>query len=161
MTREESEMADLSTRQKSTDRNSTHCGRTKPAAEFPRNADFAAAAIIAAAARSARPHPMIRRYQMICFLSARRLKPGAYDEFRRAWEPERWPPEAVRAYHLRDIDDENLVVSFGLYQGTLADRDRIRDGHGDDQARLEQLSQHVEETLLEGVFEVVEEVEPS
>jgi len=34
---------------------------------------------------------------MICFLSARRLKPGAYDDFCQAWEPEHWPPEAIRA----------------------------------------------------------------
>jgi hypothetical protein len=98
---------------------------------------------------------------MICFLSARRLKPGAFDEFRRAWEPERWPPEAVRAYHLRSSDDENLVVSFGLYEGGLGDRERIRDGHGDDAARLERVAEHVQETLLEGVFEVIEEVEPA
>jgi hypothetical protein len=98
---------------------------------------------------------------MICFLSARRLKPGTYDDFRRAWEPERWPAEAIRAYHLRGQDDENLVVSFGLYEGSLADRERIRDGHGDGTGRLERLAQHVEQTLLEGVFEVVDEVEPA
>jgi hypothetical protein len=98
---------------------------------------------------------------MICFLSARRLRPGSYDDFRRAWEPERWPTEARRAYHLRHKDDENLVVSFGLYDGTLDDLDRIREGHGDDQGRLERLHEHVEETLVEGVFEVVEEVDPS
>jgi len=97
---------------------------------------------------------------MICFLSARRLKPGAYDDFRRAWEPERWPAEAMRAYHLRDKTDENLIVSFGLYDATLDDLDRIRDGHGDDQARLERVNEHVEETLVGGVFEVVEEIEP-
>jgi hypothetical protein len=98
---------------------------------------------------------------MICFLSARRLKPGAFDGFRRAWEPERWPAEAIRAYHLRSKDDENLVVSFGLYEGRLADRERIRDGHGDDAGRLQRIAEHVEETLLEGAFEVVEEVDPA
>ena len=98
---------------------------------------------------------------MICFLSARRLKPGAFDDFRRAWEPERWPPEAIRAYHLRGQDDENLVVSFGLYEGSLADRERIRDGHGDDAGRLKRIAEHVDETLLEGAFEVVDEVEPA
>jgi len=98
---------------------------------------------------------------MICFLSARRLKPGSYEEFRRAWEPERWPSQAIRAYHLRHADDENVVVSFGLYEGGLADRERIRDGHGDDTARLKQIAEQVEETLVEGAFEVIEEVEPS
>jgi hypothetical protein len=98
---------------------------------------------------------------MICFFSARRVKPGAYDDFRRAWEPERWPAEAIRAYHLRGQDDENLVVSFGLYEGSLADRERIRDGHGDDAGRLERIARHVQQTLLEGVFEVLEEVDPA
>jgi hypothetical protein len=98
---------------------------------------------------------------MICFLSARRLKPGAYDEFRRAWQPERWPDEAIRAYHLRSSDDPNVVVSLGLYDGSLADRERIRDGHGDDAGRLARIAEHVGETLLEGAFEVVEEVEPT
>jgi hypothetical protein len=98
---------------------------------------------------------------MICFLSARRLRPGAFDDFRRAWEPEHWPPEAIRAYHLRGQDDENIVVSFGLYEGSVGDRERIRDGHGDDAGRLERIAEHVEQTLLEGVFEVVEEVDPT
>lgn len=97
---------------------------------------------------------------MICFLSARRLKPGAYEDFRQAWEPERWPSEAKRAYHLRHKDDENLVVSFGLYEGTLDEYERIRDGHGDDRARLERVAEYVQDTLLEGVFEVVDEVTP-
>ena len=98
---------------------------------------------------------------MLCFLSARRLKPGAYDDFRRAWEPQRWPPEAIRAYHLRHKDDENLIVSFGFYEGTLGDRDRIVEGHGGDPERLERIAAHVEETLVEGAFHVVEEVDPT
>jgi hypothetical protein len=97
---------------------------------------------------------------MICFLSYRRLRPGAYDEFRRSWEPDRWPPEAIRAYHLRHKDDEDLIISFGLYDGTLEDLERIRDGHGDDEGRLARIGEHVEDTLVEGVFEVVEEIEP-
>lgn len=97
---------------------------------------------------------------MICFLAARRLKPGAYEDVRRAWEPERWPQEAIRAYHLRHERDENLVVSFGLYQGTLADRERIRDAHGSDAERLARVADYVEDTLVEGAFEVIDEVDP-
>jgi hypothetical protein len=52
-------------------------------------------------------------------------------------------------------------VSLGLYDGSLADRERIRDGHGDDAGRLARIAEHVGETLLEGAFEVVEEVEPT
>ena len=92
---------------------------------------------------------------MICFLSGRRLKPGSYGDFRLAWEPERWPPEASHAYHLRHKDDENVIVSFGLYEGTLADRGRIIEGHGGDERRLERIAERVEEA-----FEVVKEVDP-
>ena len=98
---------------------------------------------------------------MLCFLSARRLKPGAYDEFRRAWEPDTWPSAARRAYHLRHKDDENVVVSFGLYDGGVDDYERIRDEHGNDAGRLERVSEHVDETLIEGVFEVVDELVPA
>jgi hypothetical protein len=51
-------------------------------------------------------------------------------------------------------------LSFGLYDGSLEDPDRIRSGHGDDEGRLARIDEHVEETLVEGVFEVVEEVDP-
>jgi hypothetical protein len=107
------------------------------------------------------PTSTTRRCPMICFLSARRLKPGAYDDFRRSWEPERWPSEAIRAFHLRRKDDENLVVSFGLYEGTLSDYERIRDEHGDDERRLDRIAEHVDETIVEGVFEVVDELAPA
>jgi hypothetical protein len=53
-----------------------------------------------------------------------------------------------------------VIVSFGLYEGTLADRDRILEGHGGDERRLERIAGHVEETLVEGAFEVVDEVDP-
>ena len=36
---------------------------------------------------------------MQCMLTVRRLKPGAEEEFDRAWAPERWSPRMTRAYH--------------------------------------------------------------
>ena len=37
---------------------------------------------------------------MIVMFSARRLKPGAWDQFRRAWDPDdAKPPGFQRAYH--------------------------------------------------------------
>lgn len=39
---------------------------------------------------------------MIVMFSARRLKPGAWDQFRRAWDPgDTKPPGFQRAYHAR------------------------------------------------------------
>ena len=37
-------------------------------------------------------------------LTGRKLKPGAYDDWRKAWQPDEWP-EGVRGYILRKIGD--------------------------------------------------------
>ena len=51
-----------------------------------------------------------------------RLKPGAWDSFRRAWDPgEAMPPGLQRAYHARNIRDEDEVISFGLFEMTEDD----------------------------------------
>ena len=63
---------------------------------------------------------------MLCFLTARRLKPGSYDRFRQAWEPDEWPAGFLRAYHLRNPQDEDQVVSFGLFEGTMEDYRSLR-----------------------------------
>lgn len=98
---------------------------------------------------------------MICTLTARRLKPGAYDEFRAAWDPSDAPPEVIgrwrRIYHVRDTDDENVVISFGLFDGSLAELREMQGqaGRTDQVARVDSL---VDEVLLDGAYEVVEEI---
>ena len=48
---------------------------------------------------------------MIVMFSARRLKPGAWDQFRRAWDPgDNLPPGFQRAYHARNIRDEDEII---------------------------------------------------
>ena len=43
---------------------------------------------------------------MIVMFSARRLKPGAWEQFRRAWDPgDATPPGLQRIYHARNIRD--------------------------------------------------------
>ena len=40
---------------------------------------------------------------MIVMFTARRLKPGAWEDFRRAWDPgDERPPGLQRAYHARN-----------------------------------------------------------
>jgi hypothetical protein len=98
---------------------------------------------------------------MICTLTARRLKPGAYDEFRALWgagveeQPEvasKWNP----VYMTRDVNDENVVVAFGFFNGSLDELRRAQEeyGYGDAVGRM---ATHVEEVLLDGAYEVVEE----
>jgi hypothetical protein len=100
---------------------------------------------------------------MICTLTARRLKPGAYEKFRQAWDPNRANHDALRRwtriYHCRDVSDPDVVISFGLFDGSL---EELREA----QARLGRESQvdrvgaHVQEVLLDGSYEVIEELSP-
>ena len=100
---------------------------------------------------------------VICTLTARRLEPGAYEKFRQAWDPTRANHDALRQwsriYHCRDVSDPDVVISFGFFEGSL---DELREA----QARLGRASQ-VERVdpllaavLLDGSFEVVEELSP-
>jgi hypothetical protein len=99
---------------------------------------------------------------MICTLTARRLKPGAFDDFRAAWGggggerpagTERWR----RVYHCRDVEDENVVISFGLFEGDL---DELREAQSmvGRAGQVSSIEPYVEETLLDGSYEVVEEL---
>ena len=36
---------------------------------------------------------------MLCVLTHRRLRPGAYEEFRSAWQPNEWWPAFRSGYH--------------------------------------------------------------
>jgi hypothetical protein len=100
---------------------------------------------------------------MLCFLTARRLKPGSYERFRRAWEPGTWPEGFLRAYHVRDSADPDRIVSFGLFEGTMEDYRRLRadeDAGRVEERRQREIAEVVDEVLLDGVFEVLEEVVP-
>jgi hypothetical protein len=100
---------------------------------------------------------------MICTLTARRLEPGAYDTFREAWDPTRVNRDALRQwtriYHCRDVSDPDVVLSFGLFDGSL---DELREA----QARLGRESQvgrvepSIQAVLLDGAFEVIEQLSP-
>jgi hypothetical protein len=100
---------------------------------------------------------------MICTLTARRLRPGAYDDFRSAWGPTDERPEGAekwtRVYHCRDVTDENVVVSFGFFEGTLDELREAQEKYGREE-QLSQLEPYVEEVLLDGSYEVVEELTP-
>ncbi len=98
---------------------------------------------------------------MLVFFSARRLKPGAWDQFRRAWEPTSFPPGFRAAHHARNIRDEDEVVSFGLFDMTLDEYHEWRgSADADENARVDALSAYVENEHASGVYEVVETVKP-
>jgi heme-degrading monooxygenase HmoA len=99
---------------------------------------------------------------MIVMFTARRLKPGAFDQFRRAWDPGgAKPPGFVRAYHARNIRDEDEIISFGLFDMTEDDYRKWReDSDAEENKRVDALSAFVENEHVAGVYEVIDTLEP-
>jgi hypothetical protein len=88
--------------------------------------------------------------------TARRLKPGQYDGFRQAWEPEQFPDGFERAFILRDTSDPDLVVAFGLFDVSDERADQLKDDLGpSERARHEAMAPYVAETLVSGLFDVI------
>ena len=98
---------------------------------------------------------------MIVMFSARRLKPGAWDQFRHAWDPgDAKPPGFQRAYHARNIRDEDEVISFGLFDMSEEDYRRWRaEADADETKRVDHISAFVESSAVEGVYEVIDVVD--
>ena len=97
---------------------------------------------------------------MLVALTVRKLKPGSYEQFRKAWEPEDWPKQWERAYHIRNVNDENEVISFGYFNGTLDELRQLRDESGREDERQRKMAGPVEATGADGIYEVIEEVRP-
>jgi heme-degrading monooxygenase HmoA len=99
---------------------------------------------------------------MIVMFTARRLKPGAWEQFREAWGPGDAPPPGFqRAYHARNIRDEDEVISFGLFDMTEQDYRRWREeSDAQENRRVDHMSAFVENEHVSGVYEVVDTYEP-
>ena len=98
---------------------------------------------------------------MQCLLTVRRLKPGAEEDFARAWAPERWSPRMVRAFHLRRQDDPLEVITLAFFEGESEDIEAMRDTPSwmaGEEKRLSKIAPLEESIGLTGVFDVVEEV---
>jgi hypothetical protein len=100
---------------------------------------------------------------MIWTLTARRLKPGAYESFRNAWDPGRSGDDALgrwsRIYHCRDVEDPDVVISFGLFGGSLEELRETQARVGR-HSQVDRIGPYVEQVLLDGSYEVVEELTP-
>jgi heme-degrading monooxygenase HmoA len=98
---------------------------------------------------------------MIVMFTARRLKPGAWEDFRRAWDPgDERPPGLQRAYHARNIRDEDEVISFGLFDMSEEDyRSWRAEADAHEVQRVGRLSAFVENEHVSGVYEVIDVLE--
>jgi hypothetical protein len=103
---------------------------------------------------------------MLCALTVRKLKPGTYTRFREAWDPgaQAWVEGWTRAYHIRNVRDENEVVSFGFFEGTLEELEqRTTEVDPDGRMREERerrMDEYIESIGTDSIFDVLEEVRP-
>lgn len=97
---------------------------------------------------------------MLCALTVRQLKPGTFERFAEEFGPREseGPPRGwVRFDMLRDLTDENRVVTFGFFDGTLEELEQSQVEHGY-QERRTAVDDVVDEVVVNGVFEVVRDM---
>lgn len=103
---------------------------------------------------------------MICAMTARRITDGRVDEFIEKFgeAPEKIPEEIASkfkgVYACRDSEDPNVILTFGLFDGTLEAFRELQSG--DERAeQLDQIAPMVEEVLIDSSFEVVRDLSPA
>jgi heme-degrading monooxygenase HmoA len=97
---------------------------------------------------------------MFCALTVRKLKPGTMEDFRAAFVPSddmEAPPGWKRFYAIRNVADENEVITFGFFDGTLEELRASQQDSGDYDERRAAADEFVESVGADGVFEVLEE----
>jgi hypothetical protein len=103
---------------------------------------------------------------MMYAMVVRRLKPGAYEEFRRAWEPdssEHWPPGMTRIWIARSDDDPDVIATWSLFGVDEAGYEALRDDRewmSAELGRMQRMSEFEVEMLASGFFHVLEEIVP-
>jgi heme-degrading monooxygenase HmoA len=98
---------------------------------------------------------------MIVMMTARHLKPGAYEQFIAAFGDATPPPGLQRAYHARNIRDEDEVISFGLFDMSIDDYRRWREeADAEENRRVDSISTFVQNEYVSGVYEVTDTLEP-
>lgn len=97
---------------------------------------------------------------MLCALTVRKLKPGSIEDFRKAFIPDddtEVPSGWKRFYALQNVGDENEVITFGFFDGTLEELRAGQQNSSDYDQRRAAADEFVESVGADGVFEVVEE----
>jgi hypothetical protein len=92
---------------------------------------------------------------MLCAHTVRRLKPGTFDQFMEAFRPEEedLPAGWVRFHALRGLADENEVVTFGFFDGTIDELERSQ-ADGEYQSRRDAIEPFVESIVANGIYDV-------
>ena len=98
---------------------------------------------------------------MLCAHTVRRLKPGTFDRFAEAFMPaaDEAPAGWVRFHMLRGLADENEVVTFGFFDGTLDELQRSQD-EADFDSRRDAIGPFVDAVIANGVYQIVSTLTP-
>lgn len=94
-------------------------------------------------------------------LTVRKLKPGTYEDWRKAWEPDEWPEGVQKAYILRNVNDPDEIIAFGFYDVDLARQRSEPEMQASERKRVERMAQYVDSTGADRLYEVIEEAQPS
>jgi len=98
---------------------------------------------------------------MYAALTVRRLKPGTYDDWRKAWQPDEWPEAFSKAYILRKVDDPDEVIAFGFADAS-PDELRSQPGVAEQmEARTQRMAPFIDSIGADGFYDVVDVVEPA
>jgi hypothetical protein len=95
--------------------------------------------------------------KMFSALTVRKLKPGTYDEWRKAWGSDEDMPEGVEAYILRNLKDPDEIIAFGFIEGDL-DEIKAMMNPEEDRKRQEAMAPFIESIGTDGTYEVIERV---
>lgn len=90
-------------------------------------------------------------------LTARKLKPGTYGDWREAWE-QGDTPSGVKAYICRSLKDPDEIVAFGIIEASMEGLEAMRPSSDSEQARLAAMAPFVESVGTDGMYEVIDEV---
>jgi len=94
-------------------------------------------------------------------LTARKLKPGTYEDWRKAWDPrdmEEEMPAGVTAYICRNVSDENDIVAFGMIEATPEQLEALRPSAEAEKARKDGMAPYIESISTDGMYEVIDEI---
>lgn len=97
----------------------------------------------------------------MCAVTIRSIKPGSYEAFRRAWEPDPWPPELQRVLVSRNEQDPDQVLTASFFDLPPEELEAARDDArmlGAEESRLRRIAMYEDDVVFKGIFEVVEEI---
>jgi hypothetical protein len=96
---------------------------------------------------------------MLCSILVRRLREGAsYDEFHRAWFPDKGFGVPARVRNARRVDDPRELLSVGFLdlpvEELAAGLERVAAA---ERLRHDRIAEVIESTVLTGIYEVVDD----